>query len=682
MNTPPLLLGAALLFWGWQTGLLPVAAALACVLEGSRWIKARWQFSAADLHRIWNLCTFLFLGSLALAVLSDQGMALLDSSPRANSPGARAQALNRTARSVLLFFQWMPLVFFPMMAAQAYGQGSGLKWTTFSWLLRRRAAQNRELEEDAGDVNVSFAYFAVCILAASATNARPEYFYPGMMLLLAWALWTRRAARFAPVIAGVMIVTICAGGYAGNHGLRELQRLVTSLDTALLSRWSGGGFNPRENRSLLGTIGRIKASGKIVLWVKTDGKSPPPLLREASYDQFTSPLWHVAERTFNNVVPEQDQSTWQLSTNRWERSVEITRVMPGGRGLIAFPNGTVEFRQLPVFLLNTNTMATVLSGGGPGYLSYAARFAPGAGIDGDPTPDDAKVNVKEAAAIAQVAAGLNLKSIAREAPAEAIRAVENFFARHFTYSTYLERRERSERSALSRFLLEYRKGHCEYFAAATVLLLREAGIPARYAVGYSVQEGKGGKYVVRQRHAHAWCLAYVDGRWQDVDTTPPAWNQVESQRAPWWEAASDAWSSLGLQFSRLRWGGLQYRKYLMWSLLPALVGIAVVIYRRRQWRRAKAAPAEARGVAPGEDSEFYLVELRLRELGFERTGGESLRSWLHRVNGSAPANGVPLEELLALHYRYRFDPAGLEREEREALRERARTWLTTARPAA
>ena len=99
---------------------------------------------------------------------------------------------------------------------------------------------------------------------------------------------------------------------------------------------------------------------------------------------------------------------------------------------------------------------------------------------------------KEAAAVSQIAAELKLKQLARESPGAALAALNRFFVQNFSYTTYLEGDRRPERSALSRFLLEQRKGHCEYFAAATVLLLREAGIPARYAVGYSVQESKGG----------------------------------------------------------------------------------------------------------------------------------------------------------------------------------------------
>jgi protein-glutamine gamma-glutamyltransferase len=44
----------------------------------------------------------------------------------------------------------------------------------------------------------------------------------------------------------------------------------------------------------------------------------------------------------------------------------------------------------------------------------------------------------------------------------------------------------------------------------------------------------------------------------------------------------------------------------------------------------------------------------------------------------APPPGVavtPLRPLLALHYRYRFDPAGLGGAEREQLRAEAEAWL-------
>ncbi len=674
-----MLIGAALIFWGWQAELLPVAVVLACVLEGSRYVTTRWQFSQADLNRIWNLCTFLFLGALALAVLSEQGMWLFDNSPPANTPAARAQALNRTARSVRLFFEWMPLVFLPIMAAQAYGQDKGLKLTTFSWLLRRRQTRHGLLAGEPAEVNISFGYFAACVIAASTNDRSPQIFYPCVALLVAWALWSQRARRFAPAIVGAAILLVCAGGYAGNYGVRELQRIATALDTALLSQLTGGnGFNPRQQRSLLGSIGRIKTSGQIVLWLDANGRTPPPLLREASYDQFTSPLWHVTDRDFRLTVSESDSTTWELSTNQANASVKITKLLPGGRGLLPFPNGTSKLLNLPVFMLETNTMATLFSKSGPGYVSYDTKYAPRAGIESRRTPEDTKMSPKEAAAVSQIATELKLKQLARESPGAALAALNRFFVQNFSYTTYLEGDRRPERSAVSRFLLEQRKGHCEYFAAATVLLLREAGIPARYAVGYSVQESKGGKYVIRDRHAHAWALAYVDGAWIDVDNTPAAWNRIESERAPWWEPLSDAWTNAKLLLARLRWGGVPFRTYLLWALVPALIVIASLVYRRRQWTLTKPKVLQPTQPPPGMDSEFYLVEKRLQELGFVRGHEEPLGIWLDRVNGSAPRNGFPLEELLRLHYRYRFDPAGLDRAEREVLKDKSVAWLQDA----
>src|SRR5258705_1888841 len=384
-----MLAGAALLFWGWQTGMLPVAIVLACALEGSRLAKARWEFSQTDLNRIWNLCAFFFLGALGIAFLSNDGLALLDNSPRANSPTARAQTLNKAAKSFFLFVQWLPLAFLPVVVAQAYGRGTGIPLVTFSWLLRRQVARQPLL--DPGEINVGVPYFAVCVIAATTSTDHAESFYIGLIVLLVWALWAHRVRRFAPVVAGLALLLVCAGGYAGNYGIRELQRIAMALDSALLSRFTGREFNPREHRSLLGAVGRLKASSKIVLWLKTDGHTPPPLLREATYDQFTSPVWHSSDREFNNTLPENDQMTWKLVSTQTQHSVRISRLLSGGRGLLAFPNGVTELQHLPVFGLQTNSLGTLKSYSGPGYLSYNFLYGRGGGIDVLSREEDWKV---------------------------------------------------------------------------------------------------------------------------------------------------------------------------------------------------------------------------------------------------------------------------------------------------
>ncbi len=73
MKTPPLLLGATLLFWGWQAGFPIVGAAMAIIVEGARCFKARWEFSDEDFTRIWTFCTLLALATAVLAFTANEG---------------------------------------------------------------------------------------------------------------------------------------------------------------------------------------------------------------------------------------------------------------------------------------------------------------------------------------------------------------------------------------------------------------------------------------------------------------------------------------------------------------------------------------------------------------------------------------------------------------------------------
>jgi len=71
------------------------------------------------------------------------------------------------------------------------------------------------------------------------------------------------------------------------------------------------------------------------------------------------------------------------------------------------------------------------------------------------------------------------------------------------------------------FLFDTRRGFCEHYASAFVVMLRDAGIPARVVTGYQGGEinPRGGYMIVRQSDAHAWAEAVIDGQWQRFDPT-------------------------------------------------------------------------------------------------------------------------------------------------------------------
>jgi hypothetical protein len=258
-----------------------------------------------------------------------------------------------------------------------------------------------------------------------------------------------------------------------------------------------------------------------------------------------------------------------------------------------------------------------------------------------------------------------------------------FFGNQFSYSLWQRASLKggTNETPLSRFLMETRSGHCEYFATATVLLLRELGFPARYAVGYGVHEGSGDKYVVRQRDAHAWCLVWnaATSTWEDFDTTPASWIAEEGKRASMFQWLSDGWSRIKFEIARLRWGQTNFRRYMLWLLLPVLLFLLYqIVFRRRNRRRDKTgSTADSTAAWPGLDSEFYQLEAKLRDLGYERRSGETIQCWLDRVtrSGAAASFRTALEEVLGLHYRYRFDPRGLGADGRTELRQQVQVCL-------
>jgi hypothetical protein len=71
------------------------------------------------------------------------------------------------------------------------------------------------------------------------------------------------------------------------------------------------------------------------------------------------------------------------------------------------------------------------------------------------------------------------------------------------------------------FLFDTRRGFCEHYASAFVVLLRAAGIPARVVTGYQGGEinPAGGYLIVRQSDAHAWAEAMIGAQWRRFDPT-------------------------------------------------------------------------------------------------------------------------------------------------------------------
>ncbi len=688
MKTPPLLLGAALLFWGWQTDYLIAAVVMAVVLESPKWIKARWDFADEDFRKIWIFCALLFLGVAVFAFTSNGGLNELRDFVDNPNMAIQRSASAASARVVAVWLRWAPLAFFPFVAAQAFSSGEGVPTETISTLMSWRWRRARKLGRPlppARSINVTYPFFLVCLFSASFRVRDDTSFFWGLCALLTWAIWKSRSRRFGTVIWGCSLIIAVVFGYFGGRGTTRIYRLLEDYNVSWFSRSVGGGADLLQSKTQIGRIGQLKTSSKIVIRLEPKaGSIPPTLLREASYRKYKVEVWYAEstkDRLEQVASPDAAHTIWSLLPDKTNTDTStIACYLPHHYDLLPLPTGCGRLENMSAWQVEKNPLGAVVVSG-PGLLVFDALYGPGETIDAPPgDPEDFDVPRTETNALNQIIAELQLKEGDRKM---AVRKLGSYFQTNFTYSMWQRqlRPSRTNETPLSRFLLRTRSGHCEYFATATVLLLRQLKIPARYAVGYAVHEQSGGKYLVRNRDAHSWCLVWNENlkTWQDFDTTPSSWVAIEETHVSPLQALSDFWSRVMFEFSKFRWGQTHLRQYIFWGLIPILMILLYQIVFRRRKRSATPHGSHPAIQWPGLDSEFYQIERELRARGMSREPSEPLSSWLlGLLNDPSLARArESLEKLLQLHYRYRFDPRGLQPDEREILRREVRGCLAS-----
>jgi len=253
---------------------------------------------------------------------------------------------------------------------------------------------------------------------------------------------------------------------------------------------------------------------------------------------------------------------------------------------------------------------------------------------------------------------------------EKAQRLEDYLRTHYHYSLNASQIENPE--PLAAFLFETRKGHCEYFASAMVVMLRTLGIPSRIVNGFHAGEYNdvGGNYIIRGKDAHSWVEAYISEQgWLPYDPTPastelPSQNPLSLQLSHYLDAFELFWGEWILGYdemtqvslfkdlqeevaqwtdnsrrqlyrgvlkaqSSLVWVqrdfvtfiGLTKRKFLLYSALVAVGGWLVVRLLRRFGRAQRLSRAIRRGDGTlatqlyEEMLEFFRLKGKLKPAG-------------------------------------------------------------------
>ncbi len=102
-----------------------------------------------------------------------------------------------------------------------------------------------------------------------------------------------------------------------------------------------------------------------------------------------------------------------------------------------------------------------------------------------------------------------------------VMAITTYLRRTITFQDIIPNPP-ANREPIDWFLFDYKKGFCNYYASAEVLLLRSIGIPARLAVGYAegAADQAGVSFKIKAHDSHAWPEVYfTNAGWVEFEPT-------------------------------------------------------------------------------------------------------------------------------------------------------------------
>lgn len=647
MKTIPLTMAAVLVFWGHQTGYLIPACFMGVVIELARVIKVRWDPSLDQVNKISDTCTVCLAGTIIYFVSLDIETALVN------------------------ILRYLPVFAFPLIVAQEYSAAGNIDVRSLYLFKKKIMGKTKAVR-----INLSLGFIIICLTSVAAVNNRLFPYYPVALGIIVVVLFFQRTkgADIRIWIAAVIVAAIM--GFFLQAGFHYAQKVMTRR---AWSRRLDHRTDPLRGTTALGRIGRLKLSNRIIFRIipPENDNGDTYLLKEAAYIFLSGNMWTAGKQNKFEPVPQSEDGGFitglqplsdhrepgkrQAAKSAQSRpKLTILTRMRKPKGVLKAPENALEVNGSAISDVKTNGLGTFVVDDAPGFMIYDVRYGdPGTRIR-PPGKLDLLIPDREKALFQNLAVELGLgtgKPVQKVLP-----EIKKYFFANFSYTLDLKIGDKT--SPITEFMTKTRTGHCEYFATATVLLLRAAGIPARYVSGYMAFEKSfmGDKIVVRRKHAHAWTEVFVNGRWIFFDTTPPSWTAEEGSHFIK-TAIPDLFSLMEYGFALLRWGNPETKKKLLWLLVPLGIMIIRRLLRKDKKKEKKSSLHEQDHGPSGPvtgNPDFYIrrLEEKLAHSGFTRKPHETYEQFLTRIKEKAFClQDLPsLMTVIRIHKQLRFGP--------------------------
>lgn len=355
-----------------------------------------------------------------------------------------------------------------------------------------------------------FAVFLVLFMAAmvfshfmkEGTLQKVSFFRPTLVISL--------TALFLTVIFFISIPRVSGGlwGRKASTGLRSV------------------GFSENVD---LGSYGRVLDDPSIVLRAELEGEKLPLYWRGTTLDQFDGVRWSKTFQARSRVFKQGGRFTIKSITFQDSSALSKQRVVvePLDTNVIFGLGEVLAVEAKGWFLYKNNAGAVFLSGKDNRRVSYTTTSLRDMG-NREVFKANKYLSIPEGMEkIKQLAGNLTARITDDIKKAEAILA---HLESNYQY-TLSPRPPTDDSQPIQWFLFNSREGYCEHFATAMALMLRAEDIPSRIVTGFMGGEADetGNYIIVRQRNAHSWVEAGIDGRWVRFDPTPVSLPVVTSK---------------------------------------------------------------------------------------------------------------------------------------------------------
>ncbi len=389
----------------------------------------------------------------------------------------------------------------------------------------------------------------------------------------------------------------------------------------------------------------------------------PMKVRTASYDLYLGREWRQSERDWTRVRSQ--THSWDLPSpqdfglaSAVTEDVEV-RITPGYGFIGALPvpwcpkrvslnAPSIRYDRSGMIMFNGHLL--------PGD-TYSATVAMPNAVSAPPgSPPPARVDLEHAL---QLPHGLprRVRELTEQIvadttgrPAEIAIAIEGYLRGGYAYDLDAPPLPEGE-DYVDHFLFVSKRGWCNHYASAMVVMLRIAGIPARLVTGFTAGEWVPERehYEIRDQDAHAWPEVYLpDTGWIDFDPTP----SDDAETAT--EGVTDTLARIGAAFTEAgRWLRANLLLSIEVALLVALAIVGAVLVAR--WNRRRLRPLR-RG-ATGAERIVYAYHQSMRWLarqGLPRPASSAPWEFQRTVAAEHPALATDLSLLTDAYTRARF----------------------------